>query len=204
MTIAKGQPWGEPAPLPVDGVVVRSDAEARGVVEQARRAGAPPPALGLAGGDLCRTLGGTGDEARLRSADAVTFPIDLGEVLADGGLHVFVAHLVARNRWWTRSVVAMNAQWLGGWNLGPRAHPDDGLLDVYQARLGLGELAKVRSRARHGAHLPHPAIRERRVGALQVDLEQPLGLWLDGQRLGGEPVRRLTIRLRPDALRVVV
>ena len=57
--------------MPVDGVVVRSDGEARAVVEAARRAGEPVPALGLLGGDLCRTLGGKGDEARLRSADAI-------------------------------------------------------------------------------------------------------------------------------------
>ena len=42
----------------------------------------------------------------------------------------------------------MNAQWVGGLNLGPRAHPNDGLLDVYDARLGLTDVVKVRARAR--------------------------------------------------------
>src|SRR5690606_21746422 len=67
VTIRKGEPWGEPGALPEDGIVVRSDAEARAVVTAARRAGEPVPPLGLLGGDLCRALGGTGDEARLRS-----------------------------------------------------------------------------------------------------------------------------------------
>ena len=67
MTIERGQPWGEAGPLPPDGVLVRSDAEARAVVERARRAGEPPPPLGLLGGDLCRTLGGTGDERRVEA-----------------------------------------------------------------------------------------------------------------------------------------
>src|SRR5437764_4051723 len=129
MPISRGSPYGEPGTLPADGVVVRSDAEARAVIERARAEGRPFPPLGLLGGDLCRSLGGPGDEPRLRSADAVTFPVDLGEALLDGRLHLFVAHLVARTRWWTRAFVAMNAQWVGGWNLGPRAHPDDGLLD---------------------------------------------------------------------------
>ncbi len=67
MTIEKGQDWGEVGPLPDDGVVVRSDAEARAVVTAARRANEEVPPLGLLGGDLCRTVGGRGDEARLRS-----------------------------------------------------------------------------------------------------------------------------------------
>src|SRR5688500_8606151 len=94
MTIEKGQAWGHSGALPVGAVVVHSDAEARAVVERARRAGEPVPALGLLGGDLCRTVGGVGDEGRLRSDEAVHLPVDLGSVLIDGRLHWFVAHLV--------------------------------------------------------------------------------------------------------------
>ncbi len=202
MTIEKGQPWGNPGPLPDDGVVVRTDAEARAVVEQARREGRPYPALGLLGGDLCRTLGGTGDEARLRSPHAVTFPVDLGEALVDGALHLFVAHLVAHDRLWRHAFVAMNAQWRGPWNLGPRAHPGDALLDTYHATLRLGDLAKVRARLHHGAHLPHPGIRERRAGAVQVDFGRALAVEMDGAPVGA--ARRVSVRAEPDALTVVV
>lgn len=202
MTIEKGAPWGEAGALPDHGVVVRADAEARRVVEAAHRAGAPYPVLGLLGGDLCRTLGGRGDEARLRSAGAMTFPIDLGQVLVDGRLHLFVAHAIARNRLWTRAVIAMNAQWYGGWNLGPRAHPNDGLVDTYDAHLRVGDLRKVRARLAAGAHLPHPRIRERRAAGVQFDLERSLDVWLDGERV--DAGRRLSVRVEPDALRVVV
>src|SRR6478609_7811972 len=109
MVIERGREWGEPGALPETGVVVRTDAEARAVVERARRANEPVPALGLVGGDLCRTLGGAGDEARIRSAEATQFSVDLGAVLVDGRLHWFVAHLVARKRWWRgRVFAAMN------------------------------------------------------------------------------------------------
>ncbi|MDP9389327.1 MAG: hypothetical protein M3Q48_15770 [Actinomycetota bacterium] len=202
MTIEKGKPWGAPAPLPAHGVVVASDAEARAVLEEARRQGRPFPPLGLLGGDLCRTLGGTGDEARLRSPAAVTFPVDLGEVLVDGVLRLFVAHVVARDRIWRRVFAAMNAQWRGRWNLGPRAHPGDGLVDTYDARLTLSDLPKVRARLHHGAHLPHPGIRERRARAVQVDLERPLLVEVDGEPVGRG--RRLSVRVEPDALSVVV
>ena len=208
MPIAKGQPWGERGPFPDDGVVVASDADARSVVEEARRARRAVPALGLVGGDLYRTLGGSGGEGdgggegRLRSLGGVRFQVDLGEALLDGRIHFFVAHLVARARFWTRAFVAMNAQWVGAWNLGPRAHPGDGLLDTYEARLPLTQVLAVRSRVHHGAHLPHPGIEERRVPAIQVDLRRPLGVFLDGSRVG--VARHIAVRVEPDALLVVV
>lgn len=198
MTIEKGAPWGEPGALPADGVVVRTDAAGGEAIAAARSAGRPLPVLGLLGGDLCRTLGGHGDEARLRSGRAVTFPVDLGT--ANG--HVFVAHAIARNRRWTRVVAVLNAQWLGRWNAGPRAHPNDGLLDIYDARLGVGDLWKVRARLPDGAHLPHPAITERRRPAADFTFERPLGLWLDGIAVG--PVSELHVTVEPDALTVVI
>ena len=203
MTVRKGEAWGAPGALPDHGVVVHSDAEARAVVSAARRADEPVPPLGLLGGDLCRTLGGRGDEARLRSGAAVVVPCDLGSVLVDGRLHWFVAHLVARRRWWRgRAFAAMNAAWLGEWNLGPRAHPGDGLLDTYDGRLPVRQLLVARSRLPQGAHLPHPAISERRARALQVDLGRDLPIRLDGEVVAVG--RRLSLRTEPDALTVVV
>jgi hypothetical protein len=203
VTIRKGEAWGTTAPLPDDGVVVRSDAEARAVVTEARLAGRPIPPLGLLGGDLCRTLGGRGDEGRLRSPSATTLVCDLGVALLDGRRHWFVAHLVARRGWWRgRAWVAMNAAWLGTWNLGPRAHPGDGLLDLTDATVPVGERLKVRARLPQGAHLPHPALRTRRTRAAQVELERALPVRLDGEVVGS--YRAISVRLEPDALTVVV
>ena len=210
MPIAKGGPYGAPGPLPDDAVVVRSDAEARQAIQGARRERRPLPVLGLLGGDLCRTLGGgrgdagseRGREHRLRAQGGVCFAVDLGEALLDGRMHLFVAHLVARSRLWTRAFVAMNAQWLGEWNLGPRAHPNDGLVDTYDCRLKPGQLLPVRSRLRHGAHLPHPGLTERRAPAVSVELERPLVVRLDGVGVGHAAT--IAVRVERDALQVVV
>lgn len=207
MPIGKGTPYGEPGPLPAGAVVVHGDAEARRVLEGARRRREPYPALALVGGDLCRTLGGgagrAGEtEARLRDGGGVRFTVDVGEAIVDGRLRLFVAHLVAHTRLWTRAVAVMNAQSVGRWNLGPRAHPGDGLLDVYEASLPLGQVLAVRSRLHHGAHLPHPGIREKRARAATVELDRPLPLWLDGERAGTG--RSISVRADPDALLVVV
>lgn len=203
MTIKKGELWGESGPLPPDGITVRSDAEARAIVEAARRAGETPPPLGLLGGDLCRTLGGRGDGARLRSADAMRFPIDCCSVLVDGRQHWFVAHLVARRSWWFgRLYAAMNAQWLGHWDLGPKSHPNDGVVDTSDADLALGDRLKARRRLVTGTHVPHPGITTRRAKAAQVTFARPLDIWLDGEKVGR--ASSLSLRVEPDALVVVV
>lgn len=202
MPIAKGVAWGWLGRLPDDGVVVHDDAEAARVVETARREGRSPPTLGLLGGDLCRTLGGLRDESRLRSSEAMTFPVDLGVVLVDGRLHVFVAHLVARNQLWTRVFAAMNAQFVGPWDVAPRSHPNDSLLDTFDARLRLSDVAKVRARLPLGTHLPHPSIRQRRTPAVTTDLDRRRPIWLDGVRK--DTGRVLALHLEPDVLRVVV
>jgi len=196
MTISKGSAYGEPgSAFPEDGVRCDTDGEARRALEAARRHGRPFPVLGLAGGDLARTLGGSG-------AMDVAFPVDLGQVLVDGRLHLFVASCVVRNRWWTRTLAVGNAQWLGEWNAWPRGHPNDGRLDLLDARLAAGDLRKVRARLRTGSHLPHPGIGERRVRAETVELERPLGVWLDGERIGDG--RTFAFRCLPDALRILV
>lgn len=203
MTIEKHQAWGAPGPLGPDGVLVRRDAEARSIVEERRRADEPIPPLGLLGGDLCRTVGGRGDEARLRSTEAMTLPVDLGSVLLDGKQHWFVAHLVVRRSWWRgRVVAAMNAQWIGSWDVAPKGHPNDGMLDVLDGDLGFDDRLKVRSRLATGTHVPHPGIAVSRVPALQIELDRPTPVWLDGERVGS--ARTLSIRTEADALTCVV
>lgn len=204
MGIGKGQQWGRLGSLPADGVVAASDAEARRLVEQSRARGEPFPVLGLTGGDLWRTLGGSGvgNPERLHSEDAMTFQVDVGEVLVDGRPLLFVAHVIAHSWAWRRTLVAMNAQWRGGWDLGPRSHPNDGLLDTCNARLTFTDVWKVRARLPTGTHLPHPRIKERRVASLQVEFDRPVVVELDGVAVG--KASALALGLEPDALTVVV
>lgn len=203
MTISKGQPWGETAMLDDGAAVVRSDREAAAILGAARLAGRPLPTIGLLGGDLCRTLGGRESEQGLRAPTARRYPIDLGLVELDGVSHVFVAHVIARRSWWWgRAVAVMNAQWLGTWDLGPKSHPNDGLLDVSDGMMPLGDRLKARRRLATGTHIPHPGIATSRVRHLEVTFDSPLPVMVDGVAVGSG--RELRVEIVPDAFHVVI
>lgn len=202
MTVEKGRDWGETGPAPGGTVLVRSDGEARRALEAARRSGEPLPTLGLLGGDLCRTLGGRGDEERLRTG-GLRATVDLGVALLDGKRHLFLAHLVVRRSWWRGPVVAvMNAQFLGRWDVAPRAHPGDGRLDILEGDLSVGDRWKARRRLPSGTHVPHPGIRQTRPTAWTTELTRPAPVWLDGERVA--EAKTLAVRVEPDAVTVVV
>lgn len=215
MTISKGSPYGTPnVSLPLDAPVCVGDAGAADAVVRGLAAGSATPVVGLVGGDLCRTLGGrpagtpaqtAAAVARLngRAHDAAAFPVDLLVVrLDDGDERIAVAHVVARNRTWTRVWAVGNAAWLGGWNPWPRAHPGDAKADLIDATLRLGDVLKVRARLPLGAHMPHPSITERRRTFHAVDFGRRLDVWIDGRRAG--PATRIDVTLRPDAITVYV
>jgi hypothetical protein len=184
-------------------VVVRRDAEAAAVLAEARAARRTLPDLGLVGGDLCATLGGPGSEAHLHGPEARRYPVDLGIAVVDGVEHVFVAHVLVRRRWWRgRVVAAMNAQWHGTWDLGPRAHPNDGLLDITDARLGPADKVAALQRVRTGTHLPHPDITVRRTAAAAFEFDPPGRCFVDGRPVGR--VHRLELAVEPDAFAVVI
>lgn len=203
MTIEKGRAWGVPGCLGIDEPVARSDRDVARLVDNAIRSDTQNPRIGLLGGDLARTVGARGTEARLREPGAVALPMDLGEVLIDGRLHRFVAHLVARRSWWRGPVlVAMNAQWMGDWNVAPKSHPNDGLIEVLDGDPSFDDRLKARSRLRTGTHLPHPNIRVRRLPAVQCDFGTPRSIWLDGERVA--EASKLSIRVAPDTWTAVI
>jgi hypothetical protein len=204
MTITRGAPWGENGPLPEDGVVVSTDIAASRLVEAARARGEVPPAIGLLGGDLCRTLGGRGSEARLRSPDGTRATVDVIVALDDEPERCAIAHVAVHRHGWLFGPItlAMNAAWLGAWNVAPRAHPNDGQLDLVRADLSVGDRLKARRRLLLGTHIPHPAIRMARHADATVVLPRAVPVWIDGERAG--TARRVALHVVPDALRVAV
>ncbi len=190
MTIRRGEDWGESVVLPADVIEVASDAELAALV-----AAGDTRALRLTGGDLLATVGGAAGESARR------FPIDILSVDADGRRLTAVAHVVVRGRtWWRGPIVAvLNADRIGAWDVAPRAHPNDGQLDVVEVdtSMGLRDRWRASRRLATGTHVPHPAIHLQRTTARTWTFERPLRLWVDG--VGRGTVRSLAVAVEPDA-----
>ena len=199
MTIRRGEPWGEQVESPDDLPVVENDAAARAVLLSHLELGTRPLQMGLAGGDLAHTLGG-GAAGRF-PGQVVRAPIDVLRVEADGQTTWAVAHVVARGWWWRGEVVlAMNAQFLGKYDVAPRSHPNDGRVDMLHIDPSMRVRTRlaVRRRARRGNHLPHPLIDARQTPGATVRFVRPLTIRVDGVRW--LRTRELTVTVEPDAL----
>jgi len=184
----------------VGALEARSDSELRAIVETCRIDGRTIPPVALLGGDLMRSVGGTG----VLRDECVTAPVDVVRVEAAGEKAWFASHLVARRSWWRGEVVAaMNAQFHGAWDVAPRSHPNDGRVDLLRvaAEMTLRHRLQARSRLEQGTHVPHPAIETRQVRTAELQFARPLHVWLDGTPW--VTASRLTVTVEPDALQIV-
>lgn len=200
MTIEKGMPWGVAVPSPTDLRVVPTDRDAREFVLAQRERGDTLRPLGLGGGDMARTMGG----GQGRFPGLVTeATIDLLRVQAGERVTWAVAHVVARRTWHSGELLfAMNAQFIGPYDVAPRSHPNDGRVDIVHVAADMPWRARraAAKRARTGTHLPHPHLTSRQVANYSLAFARPLVLWVDGVRWGSAP--DLTITVESDALTV--
>jgi hypothetical protein len=204
LTSLKGQPWGEQATMPEGTPVFVNDATASRAVQYSRFRKTDLEAVALIGGDLWRTLGGPpGGRERLEEGPVTKVTIDVGWIdLGEAGGHCFVAHCVARDRFWGRTAAVMNAEWIKDWDLAPRSHPGDGRFDIVEAELSWDDRWKVRRRLPTGSHLPHPGIQVRKAAEAEFEWDEPRRLFLDGAAF--PPVSRFRTWLEPGSLTVYV
>lgn len=218
MTIEKGKPWGSPAADAAPPTIAEDDAALASLAFDAHLAGTSLVAR-VASGDLLATLGVS--ETR-PEAERIDYPLDLGLAYLgpesppiDEPARPFIAHLIAGpqpsgpaatlgrvlGHGPPMSLAILNAAWLGDLRLGPRAHPNDGLLDITEGRVRFGDRREATKRARSGSHLPHPDLRSRRLARWEVEFERSEVVSLDGVQLGR--FRFVRVELLPDALTVV-
>lgn len=190
MTIRPGAEWGSTVPRPGDLRVCSTDADLVAALLDD-----DPRPLGVDGGDLHRSLGGPVGRDPVQE-----LPIDLLRVDVDGRAFTAASHVVLRRSWWRGPVVAvMNTDHLGGWNVAPRAHPNDGRLDVVEvaASMPIRQRVMAARRLPQGTHLPHPSISNRRTTAAEWSFERPVQVWIDGVDVA--TARCICVRIDPDA-----
>jgi hypothetical protein len=208
VTVRRGQDWGEPGSLAPEDPVAADDRELVALATSAR----PPALVGLVGGDLHRTLGAPHREAEdLRRDGGTRLVVDLGTARLTrpgGGIDVvvFAAHLVVRTgrgpRFLHHTFVAMNAAFTGPDNLGPRAHPGDGVLDLVEGQLGRWDLLRSGRRRRSGTHVPHPGLTERRGRGAVRSFPGGARVSADGRDAG--LAVEVEVEVLPEAIAVLI
>lgn len=159
----------------------------------------------LRGGDVHRALG-----APKGVPGNATVAVDLIEVCAEGTTIAVAASYVLIGRAPHRLGrlvgawhVLTNAGFVGRYELAPRAHPGDGAADLFSvvSSMSLRQRIGAARRSRLGAHLPHPALRVRRVCDYVHDLQRGERVWVDGHRVSCR-VASLQLRVVPEAVHV--
>ncbi len=219
MTIKKGEDWGSRGELPEHAPIVSSDRELAGLFTINRNGDtvnlAGPEHVGLSPNDLvtnvpgtptadlARTVSARGTPSELRQGERTQLPIDLTVVTVDDTDHVMAASLVIRRPFWLGAVdAAMNASFLGDWNVAPSGHPNDGRLDVIRADLSASDRWKARSRLASGTHVPHPDIAIRRLKTHEFQPDSRATVRIDGVEMGhAHEVRFIVV---PDAVTIVI
>jgi hypothetical protein len=194
VTIRPGASWGETVERPAGLRWFSDDATLAAHLALDREI----PAA-VTGGDLLRTLGGPSPDGRLRR-----YPIDVLHVAIDAAAAVpAVAHVVARAPgrlgWWRGPLwAACNVGHIGRWDVAPRAHPNDGQLDVVEVATDMTRRARLQAARRlpAGAHVPHPAIRIRRATTAVWAPGRPFAVFVDGVERRAS--HQVTVTIEPD------
>ncbi len=181
MTIEKGAQWGTRVVAPS---IIETSASDQAV---ALVSGSSPQCI--TGGELWKCLGEPelvtpGQWCHKVEIDAlvcvVTTPKSVMECRAAS--HIQIGTWLGVGRF----IVLSNSGFLGCRRIAPRAHPNDGVVDVIEFCAGMSWRQRLLSRKRslHGIHIPHPAILTSRVADGRFNrLRRRERLVIDGRRI---------------------
>jgi hypothetical protein len=208
MTIEKGKEWGRRISRPHEVVTATSDFDlaqkwslhSHGIFR-------------LTGGDVFTALGcpvwdDEADEVQLLSIDVLQIMFGAEEQLADTTQHISYAFSsIEIGSWMSRGryVCISNAGFVSKSNIAPRAHPNDGEMDVVTVSDEMEWKQRIQAwrRSRLGHHVPHPHIAmERGTEMVIARVNNREVLRVDGKSIGNW--RRCVVRVIPDACHIVV
>ena len=165
----------------------------------------------LVGGSLFETLGEPSLPVVGASARCLPCDVILIGILADDTLTNVIAvnDVAIRNTWlrggWLRGpvLVVTNTGMRRGRQIAPRAHPNDGHLDVISvASMNMRQRVIGWSKAKIGNHVPHPKIVISRTTHLDLTVSPKQRLFVDGRR--HHRASRVTLTIAPDAAHVLI
>ena len=200
MTIRKGEDWGSQFTMPNDCVVVTDDASAARLQSQ--------QTFYVSDGDLHEALGKprqpvVGESCHMLPIDAMQYTIQFSN---GEGLTALAISSIAIGRWYRGAFfVLSNSGFHKSRHLLPRAHPNDGFLDLLSLRssMPLRQRFLFKRKSLISAHLPHPDIQVERVETFvsnRTKANEPLSI--DGNRI--RDWLSISVSIQPDYWHTVV
>jgi len=203
MPIKSGSEWGESYSGGCPRYVASSDSEIGRIVTQSWNSDVEVPVIGVIGGDIWKAAGSPpGGVARLDGSSARTASIDVAEVHIKDCRYAAVAHGFFLRSWWRGPITAiMNSEWRGSWRVAPRAHPNDGWLDLVAGDLSMDQRWLARQRIKSGDHLPNSNLESRRIKEFTRNFPRRTRAIIDGVSVGD--CETVVVRVIPDAISIV-
>jgi hypothetical protein len=163
MPISPGSPWGAISPLPESPLAMTSDRELGIFLRDHSAKQIHEQSIFMKSGDIPRVLGVLD---RPRDADCLRVVIDAIVVSytdTAGNEHndVCIASLSIARRFFRGSIcVVTNSGYWKGHEVAPRAHLNDGKLDIFEVSGAMrwSQRRMMWKKTRAGSHLPHPLL----------------------------------------------
>ena len=160
--------------------------------------------IGLQGGDLYKSLGGSGVAGlEADGVNTVGLKLDLGQLVVDESSYLFASYckLLKPMKPWS-TIWIINSPIIGQRRISPKSHPGDGWLDVVEFSLSFRQSLKAYKRSSTGDHLPHPQIKTSKKRTFMVNSNRKSKIVIDGKKIGFG--KEVSISIIPHAIGVVL
>ena len=209
MTIRKGDQWGEPCIAPTGLLEFATERE---LGRHLRDIGTIREAM-LNSGTLIQALGVT---TRAPNREQIKVTIDLIKIGFTDHYGVnrddFAVGSVflGRRSWLGDLYIVSNSGYLGARELLPKAHPNDGVMDVLAVKSSMPYTQRLQAwrRIPTSSHIPHPDISTKQTEGFSWPLDEDdvpnksIRLVVDGEALG--PVKSVRMHVIPDAITLYI
>ena len=207
MTIRKGANWGQQIARPDNLVYCNDDTAASILITNNLLKSLELPKIAIRNSNLARVLGIDGAKdtpdttTKVLSTLFDLIRVDCVTVKGTPATVFGLGYALLRNSWWHGEIVAvLNESFIGDWDCAPRAHPNDGKLDVVIVSSEMKRSQRLRAsrRVRSGTHVPHPDITIARQTYFEATISAPRMLVVDGRRISTVKACKFTVI--PDAV----
>ena len=206
MVIKRGEDWGQRTFRPNDLMVFDNDAQANRYLTQQLQSSSPTHSIAILQSNIARSLGLNGSDLNVENMLKTSFDaieVEFSDSSGKISHQRCLGNALIRNRWRRGSITGVfNTSFIAGRDWAPRAHPNDGKLDILllDDAMGLRQRVTAYRLSKSGSHLPHPHLKYLQSQSYVVTDLETATLTLDSVRFG--EVKSCRFRVIPDAVSI--